>query len=178
MALTSGTRVGPYQIVGVLGAGGMGEVYRARDSRLDRDVALKILPRVTATDPDLLERFSREAKAVAALSHPNVVAIHDVGTHDGLPYAAIELLEGVTLGERIAGGALPLRTAVDYAVQIGRGLAAAHERGIVHRDLKPANVFVTAAGHVKILDFGLATPPAAAAAASGATMLPQTEGGA
>ena len=155
----------------------MGEVYRARDTRLERPVAIKILPSHVAGDPQLRERFDREVKVLAALSHPNIVAIHDVGTLDGIPYAAMELLDGATLRERIAGAPLPLRTAVDYAVQIGRGLAAAHDKGIVHRDLKPDNVFVTPDGQVKILDFGLASERVTAAAASDVTRAPQTERG-
>ena len=155
----------------------MGEVYRARDTRLERPVAIKIVPSHVAGNPQLLERFDREVKVLAALSHPNIVAIHDVGTLDGIPYAAMELLDGVTLRERMAGAPLPLRTAVDYAVQIGRGLAAAHDKGIVHRDLKPENVFVTRDGQVKILDFGLASERLTPAAASDATRAPQTERG-
>ncbi len=177
MPLNGGTRLGPYEIVNPLGSGGMGEVYRARDTRLGRDVAIKILPEHVATDRHLRERFDREARAVAALSHPNILAIYDVGTHDDIPYAAIELLDGVTLRDRIAGAPLPLRTAVDYAVQIGRGLAAAHDRGIVHRDLKPDNIFITRDGHLKILDFGLATAPMLEPGASVATRLPETERG-
>jgi TolB-like protein/Flp pilus assembly protein TadD len=154
----------------------MGEVYRARDTRLHRQVAIKILPSDSGMDPHFRERFDREAKAVAALSHPNIVAIYDVGTHDGTPYAAIELLEGDTLGTRIGTSPLPLRTALDYAVQIARGLAAAHGRGIVHRDLKPANIFVTPDNQVKILDFGLATN-APADQSDESTRLAQTERG-
>ena len=153
-----GTRLGPYEIIAAIGRGGMGEVYRAVDTRLKRQVAVKILP-AGNDDPELRERFDREARAVAALSHPNIVAIHDVGVHDGIAYAAIELLEGETLRARIGGAPLALATAVDYAAQIGRGLAAAHDRGIVHRDLKPDNVFITRDGQVKILDFGIATEP-------------------
>ena len=175
--LTARTRVGPYEIVEAIGRGGMGEVYRARDARLNRHVAIKILRWHAVTDAHFRERFDRETKAVAALSHPNIVGIYDVGTHDGIPYAAIELLDGVTLRERIGGSPLPLRTAVDYAAQIGRGLAAAHDRRIVHRDLKPDNIFITVDGQVKILDFGLATEPVAEAAASVATRPPQTERG-
>jgi eukaryotic-like serine/threonine-protein kinase len=134
----------------------MGEVYRARDERLDREVAVKVLPASYSADPDRLRRFEQEAKAAGRLNHPNVLAIHDVGTHDGAPYVVSELLDGGTLRERLAGGALPVRKAVDYALQVARGLGAAHEKGIVHRDLKPENLFVTSDGRVKILDFGLA----------------------
>ena len=134
----------------------MGEVYRARDKKLDRDVAVKVLPQSVAADPDTLARFEREAKAVAALSHPNILSIFDFGTHEGTAYAVMELLEGETLRERMAAGALPQRKAIDYALQTARGLAAAHDKGIVHRDIKPDNVFVTNDGRVKILDFGLA----------------------
>jgi serine/threonine protein kinase len=155
MPLTPGTRVGPYQIVGALGAGGMGEVYRATDTRLSRDVAIKVLPPHVKGDESFLGRFEREAKAVAALSHPGILAIFDFGTYEGLVYAVTELLEGETLRPRLASGALPARKAVDLAVQIARGLAAAHDKGIVHRDLKPENLFVTRDGRVKILDFGL-----------------------
>ena len=143
----------------------MGEVYRARDTRLGRDVAVKIVPPAVAANPDALARFERETRAVAALSHPNILTIHDVGRSDGTVYAVLELLEGQTLRARLDGGALPQRKAVDIAAQIARGLAAAHDKQIAHRDLKPENVFVTADGSVKILDFGLArqtgTPSAA-----------------
>ena len=156
MSLSAGQRVGPYEIVAPLGAGGMGEVYRARDTRLDRDVAVKVLPARLAESAEAFARFEREAKAVAALSHPNILAIHDFGNHEGTAYAVMELLEGETLRERLAAGPLPARKAVECAAQVARGLAAAHEKGIVHRDLKPENVFVTPDGRVKILDFGLA----------------------
>ncbi|HEY1250766.1 MAG TPA: protein kinase [Thermoanaerobaculia bacterium] len=156
MTLAAGTKLGSYQIVAPLGAGGMGEVYRARDSKLDRDVAIKVLPETVAADADALARFEREAKAVAALSHPNILAIFDFGSHDGTAYAVTELLEGETLRGRIDGAAIGQRLALDWALQIARGLSAAHSRGVVHRDLKPENVFVTKDGHVKILDFGLA----------------------
>ncbi len=156
MTLPNGTRLGPYEIVAPLGAGGMGEVYRARDHRLERDVAVKVLPERLAADPHALARFEREAKAVAALSHPNILAIHDFETHDGVRYAVTELLDGGSLREHLEGGTVSPRKAVEYALQIARGLAAAHEKGIVHRDLKPENVFVSRDGHVKILDFGLA----------------------
>jgi len=180
MSLTNGMKLGPYEILAPLGAGGMGEVYRARDTRLGRDVAIKVLPAGFAHDADRLRRFEQEARAVAALSHPNIVALFDIGTHDGSPYLVSELLEGRTLREVAASGAIPVRQAVDVAVQIARGLAAAHEQGIVHRDLKPANVFVTKAGHVKILDFGLAklTRPAADESGSAVTEAPPSETGA
>ena len=156
MALSRGDPLGPYEIVGLLGAGGMGEVYGARDPRLDREVAIKVLPEDVAGDRNRLRRFEKEAKAVAALNHPNVLAVHDVGTHDGRPYLVTELLEGETLRERLSAAALPAEKAVGYAVQIARGLAAAHDKGVVHRDLKPENLFVTKDGLVKVLDFGLA----------------------
>ena len=156
MTLAAGTRLGPYEILAPLGAGGMGEVYRARDRKLDRDVAIKVLPASVAADPDTLARFEREAKAVAALSHPNILSIFDFGTDGGISYAVTELLEGQTLREKLLPGPVPPKQAVDYALQIARGLSAAHEKGIVHRDLKPENLFVTRGGHLKILDFGLA----------------------
>jgi TolB-like protein len=142
----------------------MGEVYRARDTRLERDVAVKLLPESVARDPDRLARFDREAKSVAALSHPNILALHDAGTDNGMSFVVMELLEGETLRARIARGPLSIRRSVDTAIQIARGLAAAHAKGLVHRDLKPENVFLVADGHVKILDFGLAKAVAPAAA--------------
>ncbi len=157
MVLSAGTRLGPYEILGPIGAGGMGEVYRARDTRLDRDVALKILPEHVAGHPEALSRFGREAKAVAALSHPNILAVHDYGRDGEVTYVVTELLDGESLRAALANGALPVRKAVDYAVQVAHGIAAAHENGIVHRDLKPDNLFVTRDGRVKVLDFGLAT---------------------
>ena len=156
MALTSGTRLGPYEIVALLGAGGMGEVYRALDTRLGRDVAVKVLPEGLAKDPDRLRRFEQEARTIAALNHPNILGIHDIGTHDGAPFLVSELLEGQTLREKLEAGPLPVRRGIEYALGIAQGLAAAHEKGIVHRDLKPENVFVTRDGRVKVLDFGLA----------------------
>jgi eukaryotic-like serine/threonine-protein kinase len=163
MPLNRGDRLGPYEILNGIGAGGMGEVYRARDTRLARDVAIKVLPPGFARDPDRRARFEREARAVAALSHPNILAIHDVGEASGgtpdvpLTYAVMELLEGETLRARLtAHGALPVRQAIDVAIQVARGLSAAHDKGLVHRDLKPENVFLLADGQVKILDFGLA----------------------
>ena len=156
MALSAGTRLGAYEILSPLGAGGMGEVYRARDEKLGRDVAIKVLPRHLASDPEARARFEREAFAVAALSHPNILSIFDFGESGGVSFAATELLEGETLRAKIAAGPVSPRRAADYAVQIARGLAAAHDRGVVHRDLKPENLFVTKDGFVKILDFGLA----------------------
>jgi Tol biopolymer transport system component len=156
MNLTSGTRLGPYEIVAPLGAGGMGEVYRARDSRLGRDVAVKVLPPQFSIDEERLRRFEQEARAAGALNHPNILSVYDTGTYDGAPYVVSELLDGETLRARIGESPLPQRKAVDYATQIAKGLAAAHERGIVHRDLKPDNLFVTREAEVEDLDFGLA----------------------
>src|ERR1700694_1075446 len=156
MALETGSRLGPYEILSPLGAGGMGEVYRARDPRLGRDVAIKVLPASFSNDADRLRRFEQEARAAGALDHPNILAIHDIGTQDGSPYIVSELLEGETLRNRLAGGAFTPRKALGHALQIAHGLAAAHEKGIVHRDLKPENLFVTKDGRIKILDFGLA----------------------
>jgi hypothetical protein len=156
MTLSTGTRLGPYEILSPLGAGGMGEVYRARDERLKRDVAIKVLPASYSQDADRLRRFELEAQAAGALNHPNITAVYDLGAHDGAPYIVTELLEGETLRARLAGGALAVRKAIEYAVQIAKGLAAAHEKGIIHRDLKPENLFLTRDGRVKILDFGLA----------------------
>ena len=153
--ITTGTRLGPYEILTALGAGGMGEVWRARDHRLHRDVAVKVLPEAMANTPSALARFEREARAVAALSHPNILAIHDFGNDDGVVYAVMELLEGSTLRGRLVDS-LTLSRTLDWAHQIAQGLAAAHERGIIHRDLKPENIFITRDGIVKILDFGLA----------------------
>ncbi|HLX83496.1 MAG TPA: protein kinase [Terriglobales bacterium] len=156
MSLTPGTKLGPYEIIAPVGAGGMGEVYRARDTRLGRDVALKILPESFARDLDRLRRFEQEARAVAALNHPNILAIHDIGEQAGSPFLVSELLEGESLRAALDRGPLPQRKTLEYGVQIAHGLAAAHEKGIVHRDLKPENIFVTKDGRIKILDFGLA----------------------
>ena len=156
MSLAPGARLGPYEIVAPLGAGGMGEVYRARDTRLGREVAIKVLPAEFAADPDRLRRFEQEARAASALNHPNILVVYDVGTHEGAPYLVTELLEGESLRARLQAGAFPARKAVELAVQVCAGLAAAHEKGIIHRDLKPENLFVTSDGHVKILDFGIA----------------------
>jgi Tol biopolymer transport system component len=154
--LSNGTRLGPYEIVAAIGAGGMGEVYRARDSRLNRDVAVKVLPHSVADDPERLRRFTLEAQATGSLNHPNILAIYDIGTHDGLPYIVSELLEGETLRKRLSAGKLAVVKAIDYARQVASGLAAAHSRVITHRDIKPDNLFVTRDGRIKILDFGLA----------------------
>ncbi len=156
MALTSGTKLGPYEIQSSIGAGGMGEVYRARDTRLGRDVAIKVLPESLAKDVERLRRFEQEARTIAALNHPNILAIHDIGTYDGSPFLVSELLEGETLRSKLEAGPLPARRAIEYALGIAHGLAAAHEKGIVHRDLKPENIFITRDGRVKVLDFGLA----------------------
>ena len=156
MSLASGARLGPYEIVAPLGAGGMGEVYRAKDPRLGRDVAIKVLPASFSTDADRLRRFEQEARAAGLLNHPNITAVYDIGAHDGAPYVVSELLEGETLRAELAGERLSPRKAIDYAIQLAHGLAAAHEKGIVHRDLKPENLFVNRDGRLKILDFGLA----------------------
>lgn len=173
MSLTVGTRLGPYEVRGHIGSGGMGDVYRAQDTRLDREVALKVLPPGFSADADRLARFEREAKSIAALSHPNILAIFDTGTTGdtghATTYVVTELLDGQTLRERLTEGALPVRKAIDYAVQIARGLAAAHDKGLVHRDLKPENVFLLPDGQVKILDFGLARSMTPASVGSGAT---------
>ena len=186
MVLTAGSSLGPYEISGLAGAGGMGEVYRAQDPRLGREVAIKVLPPGFSTDPDRLHRFEQEARATAALNHPNILAVYDIGQYDGSPYIVSEFLDGQTLRARLPGRdttsslaqpakehreTLPVRKAIDYAVQIARGLAAAHDKGIVHRDLKPENIFITDDGRVKILDFGLAKltqPDVVAAGSAGA----------
>ncbi|HEY5619142.1 MAG TPA: protein kinase [Vicinamibacterales bacterium] len=199
MPLSAGTRLGPYEIQSALGAGGMGEVYRARDPRLGRDVAIKVLPAAISADPERLRRFEQEARAAAALNHSKIIAVHDIGLHEGAPFVVMELLDGETLRERLTAfggdgrdvgrvlsdpprggvmpgpkgpGLLPVRKAIEYGVQIARGLAAAHDKSIVHRDLKPDNVFVTSDGRVKILDFGLAKLTAPEPALAGATTLP------
>ncbi len=156
MSLKAGSRLGPYEILSLLGAGGMGEVYRAKDPRLGRDVAVKVLPASFSDDSDRLRRFEQEARAAGLLNHPNITAVYDIGAHLGAPYVVSELLEGETLRAELAGGRLSPRKAIDHAIQIAHGLAAAHDKGIVHRDLKPENVFVTNDGRLKILDFGLA----------------------
>jgi eukaryotic-like serine/threonine-protein kinase len=156
MTLAAGAKLGPYEILGQIGAGGMGEVWKAKDPRLGREVAVKVLPASFSADTDRLRRFEQEARAAGILNHPNITAVYDIGTHEGAPYVVQELLEGETLRSLLSGGRLPLRKTIDYSLQIAHGLSAAHEKGIVHRDLKPENLFVTRDGRVKILDFGLA----------------------
>ena len=179
MALTSGTKLGPYEIQSPLGAGGMGEVYRARDPRLGRDVAIKVLPSYFSSDSDRLQRFAQEARAAAGLNHPNILAIFDIGNDHGSPYVVSELLVGETLRQRLHSGPLNTRRAIDYGLQVTRGLAAAHDKGITHRDLKPENLFITNDGHVKILDFGLAkfTRPESAEYCEAPTVQVATEPG-
>lgn len=180
MRLTPGTCLGAYEIVGPIGAGGMGEVYRARDGRLNRDVAVKILSAEFNGNPERLHRFAQEARAAAALNHPNILAVYDVGQESGSSYIVSELLEGQTLRERLANGAMPVRKAIGYAIQIAHGLASAHDKGILHRDLKPENIFVTG-DIIKILDFGLAklsaVEPAPAGTSAMPTSLPSTQEG-
>src|ERR1700687_426646 len=156
MALASGTKLGPYEIIAPLGAGGMGEVYRARDTRLDREVAIKVLPAVFSADSDRLRRFEEEARSASALNHPNIITIHELGQDGSTHYIAMELVEGKTLRDLLASGPLPMRKAIEIAAQVAEGLTKAHEAGIAHRDLKPENLMVSDDGFVKILDFGLA----------------------
>ncbi len=180
MALNPGTKLGPYEIQSMIGAGGMGEVYRAHDSRLDRTVAIKVLPATFSADRERLQRFAQEARAAAALNHPNILSIFDIGEERGAPYVVSELLEGETLRERLRTGPLPVRRVIEYATQVARGLAAAHEKGIVHRDLKPENLFLTNDGRVKILDFGLAKltkPEATSGSGDAPTLQVATEAG-
>src|SRR5262252_5048162 len=155
MGLSSGTKLGPYEIVAPLGAGGMGEVYRARDPRLERSVAVKILPAHLAEKPDAAERFEREARTISSLNHPNICQLHDVGQQNGVRYLVMELLEGETLADRLRRGPLPFEQVLRYGAEIADGLHAAHRRGVVHRDLKPGNVMLTKSG-AKLMDFGLA----------------------
>ncbi|MEJ2188898.1 MAG: serine/threonine-protein kinase, partial [Acidobacteriota bacterium] len=156
MELDSGQSLGRYEIIGYLGAGGMGVVYRARDSQLGREVAVKVLTDEATDSPQRIERFQREARAVARLSHPNILSIHDFGVHEGTNYAVTELLRGQTLSQRLARGQIPINKALEVCRAIAEGLAAAHSEGIIHRDLKPSNIFITDTGQVKILDFGVA----------------------
>ena len=178
MPLAPGTRLGPYEVLAPIGAGGMGEVYKARDHRLERTVAIKVLPQLLAADAQARARFEREAKAVAALSHPNILAIHDVGVDGSSAYAVTELLEGQTLRDRLSHGALPVKKAAEIARDIAQGLAAAHDKGLVHRDIKPENIFLTTTGAVKILDFGLARQVETSAAdANSPTIIANTDPG-
>ncbi|MGH9349150.1 MAG: serine/threonine-protein kinase, partial [Vicinamibacterales bacterium] len=172
-----GTRLGPYEILAPVGAGGMGEVYRARDTRLGREVAIKVLPPHLIDSADALARFEREARAVAALNHPNILALHDIGRQGAISYAVTELLQGETVRARIRSGPMPPRRALDALAQAARGLGAAHERGIVHRDIKPENLFLTSDGRVKILDFGLAIHADGAASHPDVTTAGLTEPG-
>src|ERR1700756_2422174 len=163
MALTSGTKLGPYEIISPLGAGGMGEVYRARDTRLGRDVAIKVLPQHLSGNPDLKARFEREARAISALNHPHICHLYDIGSQGGTDYLVMELLEGESLADRLQKGALPLKQVLEYGIQIAGALEKAHRNGIVHRDLKPGNIMLTKSG-AKLLDFGLAKPARSMAA--------------
>jgi serine/threonine protein kinase len=156
MTLESGTRLGRYEVDYLIASGGMGDVYRAHDTRLDRTVALKVLASSVLSDPERLTRFTQEARTTALINHPNIVAVYDVGSEDGLPFVVSELLRGETLRARLKSGAMPVRVAIGHAAEIAQGLIAAHHLGVVHRDLKPENVFVTEGGPLKILDFGLA----------------------
>src|SRR4051812_21573322 len=176
MSLDPGTRLGPYEIVAPLGAGGMGEVWRARDARLGRDVAIKGLPEAFAQHPERLARFEREARLLASLSHPNIAAIYGLEEVEGTPYLVLELVEGESLAQRLARGALPVREALELAGQVAAAIEAAHERGIVHRDLKPGNVMLTAARVAKVLDFGLAKGGAVEAGAASGLSAPPTMG--
>src|SRR6202167_4170029 len=157
MPLAPGAKLGPYQIKALLGSGGMGEVYRARDTRLGRDVAIKVLPDHLSTDPDLKQRMEREAKAISSLNHPYICTLHDIGSQDGVDFLVMEYLEGETLADRVQRGALPPEEALKIGIQIAQALDKAHARGIVHRDLKPANIMLTKNGP-KLMDFGLAKP--------------------
>src|SRR5262252_6197574 len=156
MRLAPGLQLGPYEVVAALGSGGMAEVYRARDTRLGREVALKVVNESLVTNPDLVRRFEQEVRLAGSLNHPNLVAVYDVGHHEGSPFLVTELLQGESLRKRLARGPIPVKTALDWAAQLARGLAAAHERGVVHRDVKPDNIFVGTGGLVKLLDFGIA----------------------
>src|SRR6266404_56749 len=165
MTLTSGIKLGPYEIVGPVGAGGMGEVYRARDTRLDRDVAIKVLPKNFSSDGNLRERFEREARAISSLNHPNICTLYDVGKQNGMDYLVLEYIEGESLAQKLERGPLAIEQVLAYGIQIAEALERAHKQGVVHRDLKPGNVMVTKNG-LKLLDFGLAKPMAGASLAA------------
>jgi serine/threonine protein kinase len=171
--LQPGVRLGPYEIVSLVGAGGMGEVYKAKDTRLDRTVAIKILPSQLAADPQFRERFDREARTISQLDHPNICALHDVGEQRGMSFLIMQYLEGETLADRLAKGALPVDQALHYAIQIADALDKAHRAGIIHRDLKPGNIFLTKTV-AKLLDFGLAKTHVPAIASAGGSLLPTT----
>src|SRR2546425_8748063 len=175
------TVIGQYRVISKIGEGGMGEVYRARDTKLGRDVAIKVLPAAFSDNSERLRRFEQEAQAAGALNHPNILVIFHIGTHEGAPYIVSELLEGEELREHLNDGAIPQRRAIEYAQQIVAGLSAAHERGVVHRDLKPENLFITRDDRVKILDFGIAKltnpMPSEAAATIAATVYGRTQPG-
>ena len=171
MAITSGTRLGPYEILEPIGAGGMGEVYRARDTRLDRNVAVKVLPPELSANPDFRQRFEREAKAISSLSHPAICTLFDVGTQDGVDYLVMELLEGETLSDRLRRGPLSTEQLRRFGMQVAEALDKAHRQGIVHRDLKPGNIMLTPSG-AKLMDFGLAKPNLARDGTSGLTAMP------
>ena len=179
MTISPGTKLGPYEVRSLLGEGGMGQVFRARDTRLQRDVAIKVLPQSFSRDADRLRRFEQESRAVAALNHANLLIVFDSGTmplpggsaDETVPYLVSELLEGSTLRDRMHAGRIPERKVLDYATQIARGLAAAHEHGIIHRDIKPENIFITTDGRAKILDFGLAKLVQAGTAISNETVI-------
>src|ERR1700722_6865463 len=171
LPLTLGTRLGPYEILAAVGAGGMGEVYRARDTRLGRDVAVKILSTQLSFDPDLHERFLREAKCVSALQHPNICVVHDIGSQDGIDFLVMEYIVGQTLDKSIPPGGLAANLSIKYALQVAEALSSAHAAGVVHRDLKPSNIMIEESGLVKVLDFGLAKLAAPATALSEASTL-------
>src|SRR6201984_3375645 len=175
MVLAAGTRLGPYEILAPLGAGGMGEVYKARDTRLERMVAVKVLPPSLSSSTEMRQRFEREAKTISTLSHPHICALYDVGSQEGVEYLVMEYLEGETLADRLARGALPLEQTLRYGAEIAEALDRAHRQGIVHRDLKPGNVMLTKSG-VKLLDFGLAklVAPPQASGMAGLSMMPTT----
>src|ERR1700693_773962 len=166
MALTSGTKLGPYEIQAALGAGGMGEVYRARDTRLGRDVAIKVLSSHLGSNPDLKARFEREAKAISALSHPHICHLYDIGSQEGTDFLVMEFLDGETLVERLRKGAVPLNELLKVGIEVAEALEVAHRAGIVHRDLKPGNIMLTKSG-AKLMDFGLAKPTPLGTAGSG-----------
>ena len=174
MSLSSGTRLGPYEVLGPLGAGGMGEVYRARDTRLDRSVAIKVLPSPLSSNPDLRSRFEREAKAVSSLNHPHICVLHDVGYQDGTDYVVMELVEGETLVDRLRKGPLPPEQTLRYGIEIADALDKAHRQGVIHRDLKPSNVMLTKAGS-KLMDFGLAKRGLSGDGGGGVSALPTQE---